>query len=602
MHDAKVGQHMGNTERGEDSLRPALLLVACALVARLSYSIWFCPYDLVEDEAHYWLWSRHLDWSYYSKGPGIAWVIWLSTKLFGHAEWAIRIPTVLASAIGALACAGLARDVARCAFVRDGSVATPAKAAIFAAALFMLAPAFQLTGVLVTIDGCYLACWACACWAAWRAFLGGSLGAWAALGAAIGAGFLFKYTILLLLPGLLLFTVLKRARLRLAPAWWAGLGMAIMLVLAGLAPVVYWNAREGWPTIAHLLGHLGMKGGDVPIAVPSAEGGAAKGGYNPLWTVNYLLAPFGMFGPVVALGVVGALRIVRRRQATTQASGEQRRLGASFLLWCAAPILIFYLIVSFMAEPEQNWAIAGFVPMMALAGWYAADELSRRKAGAQTPVLTSEGTARTRPIKVLWRLSIIYGLCALAPLHRADLLATGLNSLMRVPSVAGVLKAIIGEEPRPIVVGRLIGPKRMAAHVGRVLDEMKARDGTTGPWFVMAEHYGRASQMAYYLFRDGRGSDVTPVFSTQSVMGGRKSQFDYWTETSLLRRELAGGMAVLLSNNKPNTLERWRGMFERVEPLDTPDQKLDGEHKKDRVAWIGTGYRPSDGQGADSQR
>jgi hypothetical protein len=74
-------------------------------------------------------------------------------------------------------------------------------------------------------------------------------------------------------------------------------------------------------------------------------------------------------------------------------------------------------------------------------------------------------------------------------------------------------------------------------------------------------------------------------------MGGRKSQFDFWPETALDRPDLIGQPALLMSNNKPVTLERWRGMFERVEPLGTPGQKLDGEHKKDRVGWMGFGYR-----------
>ena len=77
----------------EHSLRPALLLVAAFLLARIVYLVWFCRYDLVEDEAQYWLWSRYLDWSYYSKGPGVAWAIWAATKVLGDAEWAVRMPT-----------------------------------------------------------------------------------------------------------------------------------------------------------------------------------------------------------------------------------------------------------------------------------------------------------------------------------------------------------------------------------------------------------------------------------------------------------------------------------------------------------------------------
>ncbi|NBU73007.1 MAG: hypothetical protein EBS53_16470, partial [Bacteroidetes bacterium] len=58
-------------------------LLVCFLVTffRLAYLAWLCPYNLAQDEAHYWDWSRHLDWSYYSKGPLVAWLIALSNAL-----------------------------------------------------------------------------------------------------------------------------------------------------------------------------------------------------------------------------------------------------------------------------------------------------------------------------------------------------------------------------------------------------------------------------------------------------------------------------------------------------------------------------------------
>ena len=33
------------------------------------------PLDLSGDEAYYWDWGRNLDWGYYSKPPGIAWLM-----------------------------------------------------------------------------------------------------------------------------------------------------------------------------------------------------------------------------------------------------------------------------------------------------------------------------------------------------------------------------------------------------------------------------------------------------------------------------------------------------------------------------------------------
>ncbi|MEP7078281.1 MAG: glycosyltransferase family 39 protein, partial [Chthoniobacterales bacterium] len=46
--------------------------------------------ELTGDEAHYWMWSQRLAPAYFSKGPGIAFVIRAGTALFGDSEFGVR--------------------------------------------------------------------------------------------------------------------------------------------------------------------------------------------------------------------------------------------------------------------------------------------------------------------------------------------------------------------------------------------------------------------------------------------------------------------------------------------------------------------------------
>src|SRR5262245_13580340 len=80
----------------------AALLILAAAAIRVIYLTMDCPLDLSPDEAHYWDWSRHLDWSYYSKGPLVAYLIragcllagsW-SQHLIGSEMLAVRLPAV----------------------------------------------------------------------------------------------------------------------------------------------------------------------------------------------------------------------------------------------------------------------------------------------------------------------------------------------------------------------------------------------------------------------------------------------------------------------------------------------------------------------------
>src|SRR5690606_34067323 len=117
-----------------------LLLVGVVTALRAAYVLWLCPYDLIEDEAHYWEWSRRLDWSYYSKGPGVALLIAAATELLGASAGGVRLPAGLCSGITTLAITGLAADATR-----------DLRVGFFAACATLLTPIFQLMASLMTI-------------------------------------------------------------------------------------------------------------------------------------------------------------------------------------------------------------------------------------------------------------------------------------------------------------------------------------------------------------------------------------------------------------------------------------------------------------------
>ncbi|MEO0987661.1 MAG: glycosyltransferase family 39 protein [Cyanobacteria bacterium J06639_14] len=51
------------------------------------------------DEAYYWLWGQHLDWSYFDHPPFHAWIQGLFTKVLGRSHFVLRLPTVISSGL-----------------------------------------------------------------------------------------------------------------------------------------------------------------------------------------------------------------------------------------------------------------------------------------------------------------------------------------------------------------------------------------------------------------------------------------------------------------------------------------------------------------------
>jgi hypothetical protein len=536
-------------------------LIILVTLARTAYLAWACPYTLIEDEAHYWEWSRRLELSYYSKGPGIAWLIRAATELCGTHEWSIRLPAVLSGALGAWCVAGLARDICR-----------DRRAGLHAAAVYVCMPAFWVLSILVTIDGPYLACWAGACWAGWRALTRGSRGAWACLGLAIGAGFVVKYTILLLVPGLVIAWWLGRKD-RDRPAGLAGPALALACAALGLIPVLLWNATHGWITVRHLLGHLGVAGGDV--ASPKGEG------WSPVWVLELLGTQLALAGPAILLGVYGfvcARRAYRRCAAQSEAGAGpechdpevlETWRAARYLACCGLPVLLFYLAVSLIAEPEGNWPIAAWVsaaPLGAIAVAGVMPEYRRRLAAWR-----EKGRPGIRPHMhrvMAWRWTVGLGVIVALGFARADWLA-------RLPVVGPIV-------PR----GRLMLADVRAADALRILGQLRAETGLEP--VVMAQHYGRTSQLAYYL----PGRPV--VYCAGAYMEGPRKQYDLWPETNLsdeaTHAALLGRPALLVGGR----FEQWAPAFELVADMG----QLEGEHKKGRLIYLGYGYRGFGGAGA----
>lgn len=551
---------------------PTLTLVLAVTAIRLIYLAFACPYALAEDEAHYWEWSRHPAWSYYSKGPGVAWVIAASTRLLGTSEFSVRLPAAIFGAVTALALAGLARH----AF-------NDRRAAFVAACLFMLTPFALTSGILMTIDSPYMACWALAAWAGWSALVRGHAAAWAALGAAIGAGFLFKYTIVLLVPGLAAFALAARHRLPRADPTWIAAGAGIAML--GLAPVLVWNAQHDWATVRHLLGHLGIRGGDMPIGPGDGTG------WSPLWLLSLIGSQFGLLGLPSLLILFAVWESVRRAAApqahesaaqqpspatpTSQSKRWRFQMGDLYLLCLAAPILLFYAGVSLIAEPEGNWPAAGHLSLLALASLSTLRGLDeyrlRLKAWRDDPARPWKGIFRASPQmprQMVWRAAVIFGIVFGFGLLRLDLLA-------RLPWVGPL-----------IPIGRLTSARPVAAETQRVM--VRLRDAGENP-FVVAQHYGRASQLAFYL--PGRPT----VYCSSSRVGGRRTQHDYWPDTDLDDLALLQGRAAVLHGA---TAEVWSVAFPRVDPLGP----IPGDHKTTRPLFIGHDYRGFPAPSADGER
>ncbi len=303
-----------------------LLLCVAVLLLRWLLLHWG-GVELHFEEAQYWLWAQHLDWSYATKGPLVAWLIAASTYLFGDAEWAIRLPGWL------LYCGFL---VALRYFAAE--LWNSRTAGWWAVFLGLSTPMFFIPTHAMSTDAPLFLAWTLALWAAYRALYCAQPLAWYAFGVSIGVGALGKLSIGLLplwICGGLLLTERGRATLR-QPHFWLGL----LVLFACMSPMLLWNAQHDWIMLRHEAGHV--------------QGLAEAADYNwgDFW--EFIGGQWLALSPLVAL--LWLPKVVPLPAAP-----------AHRLLWATAWLTLgFFLLKALHSKVQLNWPAPAYIGLLLL--------------------------------------------------------------------------------------------------------------------------------------------------------------------------------------------------------------------------------------------
>ena len=318
--------------------------LAALTVFRLLY---LTQIELSPDEAYYFQWAQHLDWSYFSKGPGIALAMWLSTHIFGDTVFGIRVLSPLLA---------LATSLLMFSFARRLYGET---VAIWSVLMLSFIPMFQVGAMLMTIDPLSMFFWMAGlytCWLALEKSPAFNLW-WPATGAVIGLGFLAKYTNAMQIVSILLllaFTPKYRREFRRAGIY------ALLVVFAIFAsPVIIWNAQHAWITVLHLRDRGGL---DTPPR------------FRPMAFLTFLGMQFGVYSPLIygamLAGLVWAWKISRTH------------LKPRFLVFFTLPIFVLYFVLALKKPGEPNWTAPAMLSLGVLTVVYWLD-LSRKKNWAR---------------------------------------------------------------------------------------------------------------------------------------------------------------------------------------------------------------------------
>jgi hypothetical protein len=507
-------------------------LILGAAAAHVAY-LYRCPLDLAPDEAHYWDWSRHLDWSYYSKGPLVSYLIrggcavagdW-AQQYTGSLAFAIRLPAVACGSLLLLSLYVLTCQV----FRRE-----PLALAVVGAALTL--PLIAAGSMLMTIDAPYTCCWGWALVLGHRAVFRGSWWAWPVLGLVVGAGILAKYTMVLWVPSLALFLLTARPYrvLLRRPGFWC------TAVVAGLCclPILVWNFRHNWVSFRHV----------------EALSGAAETGVH--WA-----------GPLVYVGEQCLLLLGFWFAAWVAAMWVHRPWresdpGVCYLWWLSAPMFLTFLLFSpKTGGGEMNWPVTAYLSGLVLAaawlGRHLRSEYPRRR----------------------WAMGGLAAACVMG------LLLTGFMHYSH--QLYPLLARLAGPARSPLdcpvrrldPTCRLRGWRRLAEEVDVVRAFLALVEGREP--VLAGVNWTLPGELGVYC----KGNP--PVYSLGPVTGDRHSQYDFWPNPFADRRRFRGRTFVVVGDLTPEL----KAGFERVWPTWYVTHYKHGQQVSVWPITICTGYR-----------
>jgi len=272
-----------------------------------------CFTELMDDEAYYWVYSRHLDWGYFDHPPMVALLIKIGYSVF-HNELGVRIGMVILNLFTII--------------ITDKLIARRDNRIFYL--LICCFGAMQIGGMLAVPD-VPLIFFAALYFLIYRNFL--EQQSWKntlLLALSMALMFYSKYHGILLV----LFTVVSNLSLLRVFKFY----IAVILTTLMFFPHLYWQYAHGFPSLQY---HL-------------VERNAAS--YDISFTTDYIAGQLLLFGPLAGWLIL-YYAFVCPIQSTFERAMKISAIG----------VLAFFLLSTYKGRVEANWTVMIFTPVMVLA-------------------------------------------------------------------------------------------------------------------------------------------------------------------------------------------------------------------------------------------
>jgi len=304
---------------------------------------------LTPQEAYYWSWSRDLALSYFDHPPLATYSIWLTTLIFGQNIFGVKFAAVLwylgMNILWGSMIQGMFKNTSQ----------------TFWTLLALNASiVFELYGFVITPDTPLLFGWTACIYALWKLIESDHPKWWYVAGLMMGLSWLGKYSGIMLVPSVLLFTIVSKNQRKwlLTPHPY----LAGLLAVLVFSPVLFWNVQHDW----------------MSFAFQGSNRASGMGHWKIKHFGELLGSQFFMLTPYLFVLVIATLI----RYGKKMFSG----LEDKYLLLLNSGLFttVFFFAVSFRSLVKMNWLAPAYWSLIILGVHYLfqyADRIKRMRIG-----------------------------------------------------------------------------------------------------------------------------------------------------------------------------------------------------------------------------
>ncbi|MDC3005886.1 glycosyltransferase family 39 protein, partial [Pelagibacteraceae bacterium] len=285
----------------------------------------FTNFNLFGDEAQYWLWSKDIDFGYFSKPPFLSWIIRVYTEILGSSFVTLKL---LPSFVYFLIAWSIYILLLNSGLNRKDSFA--------GCLIFLFIPAVSFSSFIISTDLFLLLFWTLSLNELIKINNEQALKNFILLGVFLGLGFLSKYAAIYFIICLFVLILFDKRFREIFLNNLLGFCLTFLCVFIIIVPNIIWNFNNDWITLQHTSDNANFENIEIDL----------------IRGLEFLLIQVLMLGPFMVLGGLFGFN-------------GWNYIQKIFLIF-SIPIILIVLIEAIIVRAHANWAAPALISLFAL--------------------------------------------------------------------------------------------------------------------------------------------------------------------------------------------------------------------------------------------